>query len=351
MRNRRIEIAINLFFWLATTWIIAGSFSIVAQEIELVEGVKTVRIERSSAMVGQLLLCIGFAALLFYVNRWIVSGLNRGWSAIQTLLYSLLSFAVITALYHGVQAIVIGPDRIPLPPNLRWGILTFYFAISAAYGMARVWVYSEQQRQRLALEKKQAELNLLRSQLRPHFLFNMLNNLLAMVDQQANPQLARSLDQLSSLLRYVIHDTTAATVPVKREIDFIRDFAELQALRFEKEEVDFQLDVTGTYDEQPLEPGIFIPFVENAFKYGTEPERRSRIRAEFDLSRPDRIVFRLRNPIFPLPAETRGTGTGLRATRKRLQLVYPQAHELNISANGLFRVELKINTHASHHSR
>jgi len=233
-----------------------------------------------------------------------------------------------------------------MPSGLIWGITLFYFTASITYGISKVWLHTEKQKQQLSLEKTEAELNLLRAQLHPHFLFNVLNNLLAMIDQKASPELAHSLNKLSGLLRYVVNDTAQDKVPINKEIKFIKDFAELQSLGYEEGEIKFDLSINGPYGLQLIEPGIFVPFIENAFKYGVEPEKESTIKVTFDVTNERKIRFKITNPIHLNMQHMESSNTGIRSTQERLQLVYPDRHSLTIDQDELFSVQLEITTEA-----
>ena len=192
------------------------------------------------------------------------------------------------------------------------------------------------------VDKKQAELTLLRNQLQPHFLFNALNNLLSLVNPSENPKLANSFDRLSQLLRYVIEETSTDKVSIAKEIEFLKNYIQLQILRFNEGEVDIEFEVIGPYDSQQVEPGLFIVFLENAFKYGTEPEKTAKIQILFELSDPYSIQFQIKNKV--LMRNINGVGTGIEATRKRLGLIYPEAHQLSIANAEEFLVKLIIKT-------
>ena len=170
-----------------------------------------------------------------------------------------------------------------------------------------------------------------------------------MVDQANNPVLATSIDRLSALLRYVVYETTQEKVPVSREIEFIRNYAELQLLRFEPGEIGFTLDVTGDFDHQPVAPGIFIHFVENAFKYGVAPEQTSDIRLQFNLTSHHTIIFESSNPILHHPPVNEESGAGIVSVKKQLQLMYPNRHLLSISENGRYEIHLELSTHEGNH--
>ncbi|MCB0753523.1 MAG: histidine kinase [Ignavibacteriae bacterium] len=196
--------------------------------------------------------------------------------------------------------------------------------------------------QKLLIEKKQTELNMLRNQLQPHFLFNALNNLMSLANSSKNVKLVNSFDKLSQLLRFVIEDNQTEKIAIDKEILFLKNYIDLQLLRFEEEEVQIQFKIIGKYNTQKVEPGLFIPFVENAFKYGTEPERTAVVEIEFDLTNEKEVQFKIKNKI--LIASKNNFGTGIETTRKRLELIYPNRHKLAITETKDFIVQLYINT-------
>jgi LytS/YehU family sensor histidine kinase len=163
-----------------------------------------------------------------------------------------------------------------------------------------------------------------------------------MVNRSGNPKLVSSFDKLSQLLRFVIEDNKTEKIPISNEIQFLKNYIELQMLRFEEGEVSVQFNVKGEFDEQKIEPGLFIPFVENAFKYGTEPEKRSKIDIQFDLSNAESAHFEIKNK--RMITSINGIGTGIETTKKRLNLIYPDKHKLKISNADEFIVQLNIST-------
>lgn len=337
-------ILFHVIFWLATSWLIASSFSIQAQEIERINGEEIVRVIRNHSILNQLFICLGMAMLLFYSNvyairRWGRSNIGKhliGSSAFLLFFALVVTYGILKSFF---------PSNIPiLPYPISFGILIFYFALSFAYGLSRSLYLNQQKQQQLALDKKQMELSLLRSQIQPHFLFNALNNLLSMVDQDKNPKLTKSFDGLSRLLRYVIEESQSDKVSIEKEIDFISSYAALQILRFAEHEVQFNLNVSGKNTGQLIEPGLFIPFVENAFKYGTEPECVSTIQIHFDLSKEDQVIFSITNPVFDYHESNNSTGIGIKLTRRRLNLIYPDRHTISITESDPFVVKLIVNT-------
>ena len=348
MGKNWIEIIINIVFWLITGSLIVSGFSIEGEEIMIVNGVETIEIFRDQDLLRKLLVVVAISAIFFYINLKNVSNLNRKEKRLKIFLVVLSLLVLPILVYYTIEHLLY--IHLMLPHTIVLGIFIFYFTCSVAYGITKVWQRAERQKQQLALEKKQTELSLLRAQLHPHFLFNVLNNLLSMVDQKKNPVLATSLDRLSGLLRYVVYDTDGENVTVRKEIEFINNFAELQMQRFENDEIDFELEIIGEHDFQKIEPGIFIPFVENVFKYGIEPEKKSKIKISFDLTDPNTIIFDSSNPIYPALQKNKGNGSGISSAKARLELVYPNSHKLTIAENGTFEVHLEFKTDESNHS-
>jgi two-component system, LytTR family, sensor kinase len=145
----------------------------------------------------------------------------------------------------------------------------FYTLIFAIYGTVFYFIrysYNKDLRQKdLEIQSRQSELSFLRSQINPHFLFNSLNNIYALV-YQGSGQALTAIAGLSDLLRYMLYDTTEK-VPLEKELDYILKYIELQKLRFDHP-IRVDVLVEGNVSEVNIAPLLFIPFVENAFKHG-----------------------------------------------------------------------------------
>ncbi len=345
MKFRWLEVGINLLFWITTAWFIVSIFSIETQEVIIEsDGFENIKTVRNQDLIYLLFYIVGVAATLFYCQIALVQRLKQGINISKLALLSAAFFFMAFLFCIGLPKLVIPWLKVLIPIPLTLGILLFYFAVASGYGIGKVWWTTEAQRQRLALEKKQAELNLLRAQLQPHFLFNVLNNLLAMVDQENNPKMARTIARLSGLLRYVVYETGDEKVLLEKDLQFIRDYADLQLMRYEQDEVDFQLAVKGPMHHQKVEPGIFISFVENAFKHGVQAEEQSFVHLNFDLTKPGSIIFTIKNSLHPnYPVSNQG-GTGLMATQQRLNIIYPNQHQLKIERHPHFLVTLELTT-------
>jgi hypothetical protein len=185
------------------------------------------------------------------------------------------------------------------------------------------------------LEKQavEAELSYLKSQINPHFLFNTLNNIHTLVYKQA-PAAPEAVMHLASLMRYMIYESNASTVPLAREMDYLRDYVSLQQLRYKTSPV-VDLQIEGETEAYYIAPLLFIHLLENAYKHS--PARLGLGELKVRVAVKEAILaFTVQNPIGKRsanPLEETG-GIGLPNVRKRLSLLYPDQHTLTIQATG-----------------
>lgn len=193
-------------------------------------------------------------------------------------------------------------------------------------------------------ENLKTELSFLRSQVSPHFLFNVLNNMVAMARLKSE-LLEPSLIRLSGLLRYMLYESDETSVTLLRETEYVNSYIELQKIRFAK-----SLIILSDMDEgdtQLIEPMLLIPFIENAFKHGTGNIEDPVIDISLRISE-GLIDFRVKNKYNPKNEEIKDptSGIGLPNVIRRLNLLYDQKHILSINKeNGLFTISLQIKLH------
>ncbi|MBB6325791.1 LytS/YehU family sensor histidine kinase [Algoriphagus iocasae] len=194
---------------------------------------------------------------------------------------------------------------------------------------------------RLKKEKKQAELMHLKSQVNPHFFFNTLNNLYGLVEK--DPEKAQQLIlKLSDLMRYSIYEGQNNWVSLGEEITYLENYMDLHRMRYHKE-IAIRFDVEVEDKDIEIMPLLFIIMVENAFKHGVEKLRRDafvhiRLKASKKL-----IDFEIENN-FDVDDINQNEGIGLKNLRKRLELVYLDKHELEItnSQSGIYKIRLSL---------
>jgi LytS/YehU family sensor histidine kinase len=211
-----------------------------------------------------------------------------------------------------------------------------YVSLALGYGFTRSWVVNEKKKQELVQEKLSAELNFLKTQLSPHFLFNVLNMAYSSASRKGDEQTADIIEKLSVMMRYMIYDSNVETVEVQREIDFIRNYINLQKMRFSNDipvKVSFTID--GHFEGFRIAPLILISFIENAFKYGVKLEQESEIKLSLNFQNGE-MEFVAQNQIFRnrQSVDDKNSGIGIKNTKKRLAILYPNKHRLSIDDNG-----------------
>lgn len=194
------------------------------------------------------------------------------------------------------------------------------------------------------LEKQavEAELYYLKSQMAPHFLFNTLNNIHTLVYKQA-PAAPEAVMQLASLMRYMIYESNAPTVPLTRELEYLQDYASLQQLRYKQGPV-LDLAVEGATEAVYIAPLLFVHLLENAYKHSPARLQPGDLMVRVAVTN-DVLTFSVQNPVGPKQSNTLDEpgGIGLPNVRKRLALLYPGQHTLDIQHTGAtFAVVLKI---------
>lgn len=196
-------------------------------------------------------------------------------------------------------------------------------------------------------EKLEAELNTLKSQINPHFLFNSLNNIysLSIVNSKETPVM---ILKLSDLMRHVLYESRENFIPLKKEIEFVKNFIELQRIRLiEKVDIQFQLD--GTVSNKLIIPLIFEPFIDNAFKHGNYTESGESFVHIYIRIEEEKLFFRIGNSyeqgLSQKVKSDNAYGIGLKNAQKRLEYLYKKnEYKLNITQKeDIFNVELELN--------
>ena len=217
-------------------------------------------------------------------------------------------------------------------------VLSFGTCIS----VTQRWLSSEQNKKETENEKLNTELSFLKSQINPHFFFNTLNNIYSLAIVKSE-QTAPAVMKLSSIMRYILSETEKDFVPLSNEIEFTKNYIELQQMRL-TDKVTVVFNTTGVIDEMQIAPLLFIPFVENAFKYGVSTKEATTIDIQIHASA-TQIIFEAKNTIATnISTHLDSTGIGINNAKRRLALLYPGMHQLNISTqDNTYQVSLHIN--------
>lgn len=292
---------------------------------------------------------------LFYVNLIFLMPkvLKKQLSLLFYIVILIISLLVILRIEMAVFGMVIEIDQIQigsrpfrfLPlPYLLISILLFglLIVLSSLQVLSNDRLKEKEIKQQIEFEKVTAELEVLKLQISPHFLFNTLNNIRWLARQKSD-ETEKVILKLSELLRYMIYQTSDEKVSLEQEILHLRDFIELQKMRLVRPDM-VSFKISGDIQGKLIEPLLFIPLVENAFKFGFNEQYLSDI--SFHLSVDARsITFESENGIALENNSTlkKDSGLGLHNVRKRLELKYPNLYNFTTSQqNGKYMVRLTI---------
>lgn len=202
----------------------------------------------------------------------------------------------------------------------------FFVVVSCLLRFAIDWFGNERVQRGLESERKEMELQFLKSQLNPHFLFNSLNNIYSLAYQKSD-KTADAILKLSEIMRYMIYESNDSWVSLSKEIEYLQSFIELQKLRF-KDGAAVEFTMNGEIDNQQIVPLILISFVENAFKHGIANDPKNPIKINI-IANQKILHFSITNKKNKYNKDQMG-GVGLNNVERRLQLLYPERYKLNI---------------------
>ena len=192
-------------------------------------------------------------------------------------------------------------------------------------------------------EKTEAQLSYLQSQINPHFLFNTLNSIYSLALMERSVQTSSAVIKLSGLMRYVTTEAGRDLVDLDKEITYISNYIDLQKVRLGNT-VNVSYQVTGIYADKRIVPLLLMPFIENAFKHGVNPEQDSDISVTIDIKGYDLHMRVVNNKVYHTPGEEAKSGVGIKNTKKRLELLYPSRHLLTID-DGASTYTLSLHLH------
>jgi two-component system, LytTR family, sensor kinase len=220
------------------------------------------------------------------------------------------------------------------------GILAF--GLSTSIRITDEWFKNERQKKEMENEKLTSELAFLKSQVNPHFLFNVLNNICSLARKKSDDT-ENAIIKLSQIMRYMIYDSRDEKVSLGKEVEYLENYIELQRMRISGR-VEIRFTVEGPVDQLLIEPLLLIPFVENAFKHGISYREESAILIRLKVEGPS-LEFSVENHIARNRNESlqEENGIGLKNVLRRLELLYPGRYDISLRDDGdSYKVFLKI---------
>lgn len=247
-----------------------------------------------------------------------------------------------------IGQLVNDPATYSLRENLKArvydNVLPHFFLVTA--GAAIKFMFDQLRLQKkiadLAKEKAEAELNFLKSQINPHFLFNSLNSVYFLIDKN-NAEARQALHKFSDMLRYQLYEANGEKIPIEKEIDYLQDYVHLQHLR-KDENYKVQFNRSPDVKNFSIEPLLLIPFVENAFKHISHRSDGNNY-VKLDMARSNGYFeFAVENSCEKGVRSTeQHGGIGMMNVKRRLELLYPNSHQLTVDDNTKsFKINLKL---------
>jgi len=281
---------------------------------------------------------------LFYLNaEWLIPHFLYSKKHFIYIIVLILLFVLIMELHGLLFGSLVPGHQFNFYRSSEHNIIPFLFtvAVSLTFKIFRDKIKSDADANDRQKENLKSELSFLRSQISPHFLFNVLNNIVAMV-RMKNEELEPTVIKLSSLLQYMLYETDEEKVLLKNEVEYLQGYIDLQKMRFGP-----NLIVTVQFavidDWLSIEPMLLIPFIENAFKHGNGMLKNSEI--DIYLKTENQILdFRIKNKYLDTDTvKDKSSGIGLANVKRRLALLYEQKHTLMVEkSENWFIVSLQI---------
>lgn len=243
-----------------------------------------------------------------------------------------------------------GSHKLAIQYRMIWTIvhLSMFMTMTSLLHFTKEWIKlkdNENNIKTLRNEKLAAELESLKGQLNPHFLFNTLNNLysLSLVKSDDTPDM---ILRLSDLMSYIIYDSRVDFISLNKEIEFTENYIGLEKVRIQ-EHLDLNVEMNCSGDNRMIAPLLFMPFIENAFKYTSKDSDKSYINIKIEALENEPIRLSIENAKDTDIEENKDhehSGLGIKNASKRLELIYPDKHRLSIiDKEGIFTVEMEIN--------
>lgn len=297
----------------------------------------------SDSFVYRMLINNFLLIIIFYLNAYYLFPVifkKRKWVFYLLMLLLTLLVAYLISRY-------IATDVFPSKKRWKKSIIpelfsyVFIVGISCSYRIIVDYIKDKKLTKERETENLKTELSFLRSQVSPHFMFNVLNNLVSLARKKSD-KMEPALLQLSALLRYMLYEGHESKITIAQEIGYLQGYIDLQKLRF-GDDVEVSFTVVGNASHFILEPMMLIPFVENAFKHGMGTMEKPRIDIRLTAS-DELLVFEVENDIAPsTDTKDSSSGIGLINTKRRLELLYQKTHQLTITkGKEKYKVQLKI---------
>lgn len=287
------------------------------------------------------------AAIYINLTYLVPRLLQRGKNLQYVVAFTLLALVCIVLRMNAENAITTA-FGMPTEGTVRHflataGLVIFFLLLFTMFKFSVDWFEQEKARRELETQRLAAELNYLKAQINPHFFFNTLNNLYSLAIKNA-PETPDVILKLSELMRYMLYESKEERVELASELEYLKSFIDLQMLRISNG-IDLRYDTHGNPDGITIQPMLFLPLVENAFKHARKNEKGFYIEVNLDVQ-PKHIAMEVANTYQAnTPAARKhSSGIGLQNVQRRLELLYPRQHQLIVTQTPEeYRIKLSVN--------
>ncbi len=318
MKSKKIFLIIQIIAWLVFIIFPASVYSTIQPEIAIG---KLDMALAGIVILHSLLIAFYYANYFYFIPKFYFTKKNGSY-------FILMAIGMLFLLFIMLMV----PEFSPFyGSNIPHDVFLFGFSIVIRYIMIlllSLGIASYNRLKRKEEEQLKTELSYLKAQVNPHFLFNTLNSIYALTvkKSEAAPE---SVTKLSSIMRYAITEAANDFVSLEKELNYISSYIELEKLRI-TDKVKLYYTVSGETKGKQIAPLIFIPFIENAFKYGVSTQNVSEINISIGIQK-NELKLKVQNT--KVKEATSHTGLGIENTKKRLQLIYPGKHSLQLENN------------------
>jgi two-component system, LytTR family, sensor kinase len=289
------------------------------------------------------LIVIAYLNLQFFLPKLLLT--KKYFQYFVAVVLSILGYLLAQGLFDFyLYGYIIGPTyNSSIFESLSYNFFStlWYLGLMLALKLSIDWYEQQSMLQKITVEKLQAEVNFLRSQVNPHFLFNVLNNLYALTLKKSDhaPEVVL---KLSEMMEYMLYDSDGSNVLLQKEIGYLNTYLDLEKLRFGGHS-EIQLNIHGEVNGQVIAPLLLLPLVENAVKHGISLQTSEAwLRVDLQVSK-TALKFKVENSKPPLRPRAAKGGIGLDNLKKRLELLYPGRHTFSTNDHGkTFSADLEI---------
>jgi LytS/YehU family sensor histidine kinase len=288
--------------------------------------------------IGEIVVRNILLAAVIYCNLWFVIPRVAAGKVLTGTLVCFISLALYM-LAKGLHDMYLQHVLINQGKTASWAhsvfynlsIVLFYLAFATALYLSKQWYVQREVLRQVQLEKLNTELEYLKAQMNPHFLFNSINTIFFQIDKQ-NHTARETLGKFSDMLRYQLYECNDKEIAIEKELAYLKSYVELQKLRRnDNDQIVFTIaDDMRNFSVPPM---LLIPFIENAFKHASSYTDRTN-EININLNRRDKaMILSVRNTRAS-GAVSVSNGIGLKNVRRRLQLLFPERHTLDIGQTG-----------------